>query len=484
MALLKRKSSFWSAEILPLLREAGYNRPTLLQQKVIPLIIKGKDVAVEAEEGSGKTAAFILPLILKIRRGKPGIKAVVLTSSLEKSRKIFRELKRFSSRERKKISSYAFGIIEDRRKESRILSRSPDILIGTPDRVIDHIRRGNLHFSQLQTTVIDKPEDREKPGFEEDLKFIFSKFPPKKQTVLFAPTLLDGTEAFLPLLKHPVLVPSSSWKEPVPRLEEIFLVTGEDNRLSALIRLTLTRKMDSLLILGKDSGSVKRAAGALKRRKLPVLTLLDDFSPLKQKRICEAFNFGKSSILVSTFSAAGEKNLRWVTHIITLGTEDQYFQLQEIDKVQIKKEHLPAEDEQISGLIQQILQKIKEEDPDELNRLRKIIRKNVPIYFRSYFMTYLFKSTLHHTRKKREGLIKLFISIGKNRRVFPNDLINLFTDQLHLNRSQIGEVKVLDNYSFIDIQSSYAGKAITELSGTEFKGRRITVNFAHKKEKR
>ena len=146
MALTKGKRSFGSAEAWTLFREAGYTKPTRLQQRLIPLILKGKDVAVEAEGDSGKTAAFILPLLVKIKRGKPGIKAIVLTSSTENSHKIFREFKRFIQ-SGKKLSIFAFGFEGLEKKEHRMLSRNPDVVIGTPNKVIDHIRRCLLYTS-------------------------------------------------------------------------------------------------------------------------------------------------------------------------------------------------------------------------------------------------------------------------------------------------------------------------------------------------
>jgi len=108
MAPTKGKKTFGSAEAWTLFRQTGYAKPTHLQQRLIPIILKGRDVAVEAEGDSGKTAAFILPLSVKLKRGKAGIKAIVLTSSTENSHKIFREFKRFT-RSWTKPSFFAFG---------------------------------------------------------------------------------------------------------------------------------------------------------------------------------------------------------------------------------------------------------------------------------------------------------------------------------------------------------------------------------------
>jgi len=151
--------------------------------------------------------------------------------------------------------------------------------------------------------------------------------------------------------------------------------------------------------------------------------------------------------------------------------------------VQNKKESLPFNQKIIIQTIGEIIKRIKEqEDPVELNHYRKLIKKNVPLTLRSYFSAYLFKQSLAvNTGNKGNEFTRLFISIGKNRRIFPKDLIDLFTTELNLTKNQVGVVKVLDNYSFLEISSGVAERAISTISGINYKGRRISVNYARKK---
>ena len=123
-----------------------------------------------------------------------------------------------------------------------------------------------------------------------------------------------------------------------------------------------------------------------------------------------------------------------------------------------------------------------EEHPDLLNQYRKLIRKSVPFHLRGYFSAYLFKEALGNAVRGDDPFKTIFISIGRNRRVFPRDLSRLFTQTLDIAPGDVGSIKVLDNYSFVDIPSSLAQNAIDVLDGSEFHGRKITVNFARKKE--
>jgi len=500
MAHLKRKHSFWSAEILVTMREAGYVQPTLLQQRLVPLILKGKDVAVEAEGGSGKTAAFILPLIIKMRRGKSGIKAVVLTPNQESSRKLDRELRRFSTQH---PSFFILGCNEPR-KELKALSKKPNVLVGTPNLVIDHIRRGNLHFRNLQTVVIDKPGS-ETSEFSDDVLFIYSKFPSDRQTILFSPTFEGRSDPLLALLKRPVLLPTSVWRDSAPRKLFFIEVSGNrgEERIVLIPRLILARNPSSLLVLCTKANTVREIVAVLKIWQIQSQGLIEEYSEQTQIRVCKAFSVGKIPILASTFAAAHKNKLRWVSTVInlapppdnfapqsfvlqemiTLGTREDYKHLQENVTVQTKKIDPPTDNDVLKGSIERMLKIIKDlEDPSELNRIRSLVRRQVPFTLRSYFTAYLLKSSL---KLKGTGkTTRLFVSAGRNQRIFAKDLIALFSSALNLDRGHVGEVKVLDNYSFIVIPEEHAERAIKNLSGTELKGRRLNVNYARKKEER
>ncbi len=504
MAPTRGKRTFGSAEAWTLFREAGYAKPTHLQQRLIPIILKGKDVAVEAEGDSGKTAAFILPLSVKLKRGKAGIKAIVLTSSTENSHKVFREFRRFI-RSGKRPSVFAFGFEGQEKKEHRMLSRNPDVVIGTPNKVIDHIRRGNLDFSSLQTVVIDRTENPEHPGFVEDILFIFSKLPQQKQTILISHSLQRDTERLVSLLRHPAVLPVSTWRQLAVPTRDVFMQIEPRQKLAVAVDLVLAEPMGSLLIQSDDPGQAAQLSKLMRAHHLDSALLLEKLSVPQQNKVCQNFSVGKVPILISTFETACSKNLRWVTHVINLAVPprpesykprsfvlekvftfaEDYERFKEMIKVDAERSTPPSEDQIFRGMIRQILKRIKEEEnPEDLNQYRNIIRKNVPLTLRSYFSAYLFKQSLAGEKRKKKSskITKLFLSMGKNRRVFPRDLIQLFMDRLKAERSQIHDIKVLDNYSFVEIDSSLGERAIKELSGIEFKGRKLAVNYARKRE--
>jgi ATP-dependent RNA helicase DeaD len=562
-----------NAELWEPLRKAGYARPTLLQRKVVPLIQSGRDLVVEVEGDTGRTAAFILPLLSRLRRGKAGIKAMVATSSTEDARKVQREFQRFfRSPAGRNASVFALGVEESDRGEHRSLSRQPDVLIGTPSRIIDHIRRGNLDFSLLQSVVIDRQEPE--PGFVDDLRFIFSKLPQKKQVLLFTRAAGPEADGLLELMRRPVQLSLAAWRQSEEKVEESFIEVPPADKPRAAAALALTTGPGALLVQTSGREFARKLGRELAALGVPAQVLWEAMGEAEQERIREAFADGRPPVLVSTFEAVRRHNLRWVTHVInadpppdaeayrpasvvlhqicTLGGPTQYRQLQE--KLNVKPDNipLPADDQVLAGAIGEILRRIRaDEDPAELARFRRLLRRHAPLGRRTEVAAYLLKQVYgplaaggrgappaapgrpgapgrqpargaapaakgappaqapaggraaragRDDRRRRgggrtretppvkerapaeAGFTRLFISVGKSRGVYAKDLAVLFGDTLGVDRDRIGDIRVLDNYSFLEIDSTLAEKAIASISGTELKGKQISVNYARKKE--
>jgi len=594
MAPQQRDRSFGSAELWEPLRKAGYAKPTLLQRKVVPLIQSGRDLVVEVEGDTGRTAAFILPILARLRRGRAGIKAVVATSSAEDSRKVQREFQRLCRPQSgRDVSVFALGVEEGDRGEHRSLSRQPDVLIGTPSRIIDHIRRGNLDFSLLQSVVIDRQEPE--PGFVDDLKFIFSKLPSKKQVLLFTSAIGPEADGLLELLRRPVQLALTAWRQAGEKVEELFVEVPEAGKNRAVALIALTKGAGALLVQTSGRDSARKLGQELAALGLRVRVLWEAMGEAEQERIREGFAAGEHPVLVSTFEAVRRHSLRWVTHVLnvdpppsadsyrpasvvlekiyTLGSPAQFQQLQEKLNVKPEKTPLPADDQVLAGAIGEILRRIRaDEDPAELARYRRLLRRHAPLIRRSTVAAFLLKqvygplaaepvrgakptrgaeavrgakpaggsearpsrapgkgpapqagfapqagstggrraasgpraasglpaaSGLRRGRgaaapretpavkdraRAGAGFTRLFISVGKSRGVYAKDLAALFGRALESDQAHFGDIRVLDNYSFLEIDSALAEKAIAALSGTELKGKQITVNYARKKE--
>jgi hypothetical protein len=394
MAVTKQRRAGARDETQALTARAGFRQPTPLQRAVVPQLLARRDVVAEAGEGTGRTIASLVPLVApsRVRGGHPG--SLILAPGAEDVRKIHRQLKTLT-RSSGKPEAVAVGVDDGVRKEARLLSLKPEVVIGTPRRVIDHVRQGNIALGEVRYLAIEAPT--QDPGFHRDVEFILSKCSAQCQTAVFVPSL-ERYEPPRARSRHPVVLRTQDWQ-----------ATG-----SAAIDGPHTTRSDR----GRGGGP-QQGPGT------------------RQPRRGEVAHAG--------------------------GVEAS-----------------PDDAALLRAIRAQLEQAENDPDPTHLAQVARLVRRGVPLGRRSLFAAHLLRAAgLHDAPPAAPGqLVRLFINAGRNRRVFPNDILDLFTTRLRIKRQDLGEVKVLDNYSFVEIQSAHAGRAVSELRGVELKGRKLAVDYA------
>jgi ATP-dependent RNA helicase DeaD len=497
------------------IKQAGFKHPTPLQEKVIPLALQGKDLIVEARNSNGKSVSILLPIILKIKDGGNGIKGLVLASELDQIKKLRTYSRRLSTLKKNNPGLGFVGLEENIKKELKLLSKNPDIIVGTAPRIIDHIRRENIDLSGVEMTVIFKTSNAEE-GFDKDTQFIFSKLPNNQQTVLFCEVLDEKDEALLyGFLRRPVFVSYSDFH--TAKGEHSYFEAGdEQNKLELLVKIFYSRDLNGSLIICKTAAIAEEIEKRLNQEGIKAKAIGAEKKNSTNHTIQNDFNLGYINALVTSKDYASEIKVRGIRNIIYVTpaaqtetyvknlshvekTTDEYSvitlsnqhelplikQLEEDTNMSIKKEENPDDNEVIRGTLKKIVTKVREEeDPEELTYYKKLFKQNVPLTMRAYVAAYLLKYSLLGDKKKQRTLKTLFVSVGKNRKVYPKDLARFFSSNLGIKHGEIGNIKVLDSYSFIDLPEEYCENAIKQLNGKEFRGRKITVNHARKKEEK
>ena len=605
-------------DVLQVFRKAGFSTLSPFQERLIPYILKGKDVAAQVAPGSGKTVGFVLPLILGLRGAGLAPRAVILASSAEDVGNVARTFARIARFVRDAPAFVPLGEIEDARREQRRLEKGATIVVGTSDRVIDHIRRGSLGFDELLTIIVEEPEGDARADFIKDVQFIFAKIADRRQTILFSRSPLSEDNELLRMLRHPVVLDAAHTAESVsPDAGHLYVPTEGTIRAELLARIILGRRISSALVYHSPRLDGRRIAEALQPRGIRAGLAAAGGGPGQtgarwqedRRKPLAAFSRGELDVLLVPLSsgaqpAAGLDELT-PTHVVFFdipaagnrqsggirkgavvvalmdrGQEKELARLEEAIGVKINRGEIPSNEEVLTGAIDRMLRRMKTEDPVELTALRARIRKQVPLLLRPFFMASLLKSQLppgtgvrpvkteaaaavslpragsapqagsssagptDSGRAPRAGagapetgraprgrfgrnsesaspagsragrsmetpagtdrqgrqsesqrppkaaaggegeFTQLFISVGRNRRVYARDLTELFTEKLQLQAGDIGGVRVFEKYSFVDIVPGKAGDAIALLSGSELKGRTITVNYAKKKEEK
>ena len=589
-------------ELLQIYRRAGFRAPTPLQERIVPLVLKGKDIVVQTAEGSGKTAGIVVSLIVGVKGGGAGVQALIIVPTAADVAKVVRVWTRFARLVRDAPLLLALGDTDDVRREQRRLEKGSAVVVGTVERVIDHIRRGSLLFDGLETVFVEAPEGGEREDFTRDAQFVFAKFPPRLQTVLFSRAPVGEQDELAALLHRPILVTPEALagEEGRGEAEHLVFEVAAGRKPEALARIILGRGISAALVLHSPRTDGEALARLLRRSLLRVEAASSTIAPANRKKIFSAFARREMDALLLPFPSSGRllpveleelepSNVIYFDlapgarapgagregagrpgaagrpgpGIIALASGEQardIGRLQEAIGVTMKTGEVPGDEEVLGSSIRRIVGRIREEaDPAELGRLRATIRRSVPFFLRSWFAAYLLKAHLPfepaagqppaapgkqgggreplgrqplgrqqvrpraaaqasrsdaqagaprpargerprgETRREgpgrqqaappqpvidRTGFTQLFVSIGRNRRIFARELTDLFVEKLHIDAGEIGDVRVFDKYSFVDIAAARAADAIAALSGTVLKGRPITVNYAKKKEEK
>jgi ATP-dependent RNA helicase DeaD len=456
------------------------------------------DIVLVPEKGLHRFFLFV-PQIVSFLASQTQKTVLILTPGTEEVQEIedFIRLVHPSSLTKKDIKVLGLGTTPDiRKEEEKLSSMLGGVLISTAERLIDHIRRGTFPIDRINRLVIDCSTQSILDGFIQDTEFFFSRRSSRLPTILVSQTPRDVLNPLVRLLKKPIWIPEIEGF-PCSYIEH---ATGV-SRVDALLQLLQREKTfaNETIVLVPEREEVIRLQDILFKQ-FPNLRSIQILhagavSPVQWKRI-RAFIFSylpSPEELILTCKILHTLDHRTSLFILENEQEQEALtKLQEITKVSMKQSKLNPDEKALKKLIGHLMEEIRTfEDPKELAFYRKFISKHISIFLRSYFSAYLLKLLYQSYTGNGVSLLKnsvktpmttLFFSMGKNRKIFPRDWSSLICSLPGFDKSDIGEIKILDNYSFVEISSEKVQRLIEQLNGTDFKGKKLTVNFARKKE--
>jgi ATP-dependent RNA helicase DeaD len=297
--------------------DAGYTTPTPIQAQAIPALLAGRDVIGQARTGTGKTAAFVLPLLDGLDRNRPQVQGVVLVPTRELALQVAREVRTFGAPTRTRVATLYGG--QPINTQIRQLERGTPVVVGTPGRVLDLLQRGILSFAGLDQVVLDEADEMLRMGFVEDIETILGFAPADRprRTALFSATLSPAVRRVAEKhLKNPVDVRVEGQALSVPAItQQVIIVRGED-RLNTIDRLLEVDEMGSVLIFTSTRVGTAELADALEGRGHKVAAIHGDLGQAQREAVLERFRDGRIRILVATDVAARGLDVDDVTHVI------------------------------------------------------------------------------------------------------------------------------------------------------------------------
>ncbi|MHA1905052.1 MAG: DEAD/DEAH box helicase [Candidatus Thorarchaeota archaeon] len=320
--------SFSDFEISPDTKSAiskmGYTEPTPVQQQAIPLLLEGRDLMVQARTGTGKTAAFGIPAIEKLRKnGLNGVAALVVTPTRELALQVSEEIRKIAKGSRISVVTVYGGV--GYKKQIDSLSRPDTIfLVATPGRLLDLRRQRKCDLSRIKILILDEADRMLDMGFEPDVRRILRAVPRKRQTSLYSATLpheiRDLAEDFL---TDPETVKIGDGQRTTLLTEQYWIRVKSFEKMHALLGLLEREVPEAAIVFTRTKQQASRLARDLKRERWSAVALQGDMSQSARERALRAFRNGKARILVATDVAARGLDILDVSHVINYDVPEE-----------------------------------------------------------------------------------------------------------------------------------------------------------------
>lgn len=301
-------------EILKAIKRAGFEEATPIQEKTIPLVLEGEDVIGQAQTGTGKTAAFGLPVLQTIDPKEKNIQALIIEPTRELAIQTQEELFRLGRDEKAKVQVVYGGA--DIRRQIRSLKQAPAILVGTPGRLLDHLKRGTINLSNVKTIVLDEADEMLDMGFIQDIESILKYAANDHQTLLFSATMpkpiMRISEKFM---KNPKVVQIKGKELTANLIDQYFVRTKENEKFDILCRLIDVQNPELAVVFGRTKRRVDELTRGLQARGYNAAGIHGDLSQGRRMNVLKQFKNGKLDILVATDVAARGLDISGVSHV-------------------------------------------------------------------------------------------------------------------------------------------------------------------------
>lgn len=301
-------------ELVQALSDAGYTEPTPIQASAIPVLLTGRDVIGQAQTGTGKTAAFALPMLQMIDTTSPHIQALVLTPTRELASQVSTAIEDYGKHRRIRVLPIYGGASYDR--QLKRIERGTHVIIGTPGRVLDLLNRRALDFSHVCYAVLDEADEMLKMGFIDDVEAILQAVPTARQTALFSATFSPPIQKLAQkYMRDPETVAVQRERLTVPLIEQRYYMVYEENKLAALSRLLETEDLHSALIFTRTRTGSAELAEQLLERGYVADALHGELNQAAREAVLRRFRSGQLPILVATDVVARGVDISDVSHV-------------------------------------------------------------------------------------------------------------------------------------------------------------------------
>ena len=510
--------------IMRAIAEMGFEQPSPIQAQSIPIAVEGKDMIGQARTGTGKTASFGIPMLQRINPKDKNLQAVVLCPT--------RELAIQSANEIRKLAKFLHGIKvlpiyggQEISKQIRSLKGGVQIVIGTPGRVMDHLRRHTLKPQTVDIVVLDEADEMLNMGFREDIETILGQLPEERQTMLFSATMPKPIlEIAKRYLHEPEIVKVIQKELTVPKIEQYYYEVNPRKKNEVLSRLLDMYDPSLSLVFCNTKRKVDELVADLKGRGYFAEGLHGDMKQSQRDRVMNGFRNGRTDILVATDVAARGIDVDDVEAVFNYDVpqDDEYYvhrigrtgragregraftlvvgkeiyklkDIQRYCKTKIRRQPIPSVNDVAAIKVEKLLEQAGELiATDGLGRMMDLLEEYLDgsdysaTEMAAALLAMQLGETSTQTLPKEEfgdtgaepGMVRMFMNIGKKDRVRIGDILGAVAGESGMEGALVGTIDMYDNFSFVEVPQEYAAAVLEAMNHSKIKGRRVNMEPA------
>jgi ATP-dependent RNA helicase DeaD len=471
-----------SGPALEALAHLGYERPTPIQEQAIPPLLEGRDVIGQAQTGTGKTAAFGLPMVEYVDPGHTAVHALVLTPTRELCIQVTQALRAYG--ERKGVEVVAvFGGAPIRDQAARL--KEAHVAVGTVGRVMDMMSRHHLYLDDARYIVLDEADEMLDLGFLEDVETIMRRAPMGRQTALFSATVPAEIRRLAEQFMHdPVEIKVRAATLTIDTVDHFYVEVSDREKVDALVNVIQAERPEQAIVFARTKIGVDRLARRLGDAGVRVKALHGDMSQGQRDGVMIAFKGGRERLLVATDVAARGLDITGVSHVVNYdipNSPDVY--VHRIGRTGRAGESgraitliTPKQRRDLEAIERHAKTEIQAWDPAGNGKPERKPRERRPRDRET-------RRPRHTKPHQREGVpySKLVVGVGREQGIEPADIVGAVVDHTHLENDDVRNVRVLERFSFVDVPAERAESVAESVSGNQVRGVDLKVEVAKRR---
>ncbi len=511
--------------LLKAVTEVGYEAPTPIQARTIPALLEGRDLIGQAQTGTGKTAAFAIPMLQRLDLALNEVQALVLAPTRELAIQVAEAFHTYSKHLGRVSVLPIYGGQPIDRQQQR-LQRGVHVVVGTPGRIMDHLRRGTLRLENVRMVALDEADEMLRMGFLEDVEWILSQAPEQRQIALFSATLPPEIRRIASrYLKNPVMVEIERRTLTVPAIEQRYLNVYGPQKLEALTRILETEPTTAVLVFTRMKTSAAELADKLDTRGYAVEAMHGDMGQIQRESALRRFRSGQVEIVVATDVAARGLDVDRISHVVNYDMPhdvESYVHrigrtgragrtgvailfvaprerrmLQDIErftKQRILPMKMPSQADvaarRVAMFKESIRKTLAEEDLELYLTLVEELAEEQGID-----MAEIAAAAARLARGDKPfdvemeppprevpptegGMVRIFISAGSRAGVRPADIVGAIANEAGVPGKAIGAIDIYDIFTFVEVPEQYREQVLERMSKATIRGRAVDVRVA------